>query len=49
MNERNASDIEKAMVMDVLNLIEEIIKKKPELVQVKNEENRPTKNIGDDR
>ena len=31
MNNRYASDIEKSMVMDVLNLIEQIIKKKPEL------------------
>ncbi len=35
MNERNASDIEKSMVLDVLKLIDEIIKKKPELAQNK--------------
>ena len=33
MNERNASNIEKNMLMDVFNLIEEITKKKPNLNQ----------------
>ena len=32
MNKRGASDLEKTMVMDVLNLVEEIVKKKPGII-----------------
>lgn len=34
MDERNASPVEKAMVLDVLKLVEEIVKKKPELAKL---------------